>query len=144
MVHQHLAELYTTLDHAKKDVRLLHLDHSQVNFLDEGYEDGSEPDSASDIHCSFTRVSLDDDPQYDALSYVWGDASEVCHITLDGMTIPVTANLYEALCQVRHWTVALWVDALCINQSDLSERSQQVSLMHRICTQASSVLVSLG
>lgn len=144
MAHQHPTDLYTSLDHAKKEIRLLHLHQLQVSFLDEGYEDESETDSASNIHCSFSIVSLDDDPQYDALSYVWGDASEVCHIILDGMTIPVTANLYEALSQVRHNTTTLWVDALCINQSDLPERSQQVSLMHRIYTQASSVLISLG
>jgi len=104
MVHRHPTDLYTTLDYARNEIRLLHLHPSQVNFLDEGYEDGCETDDALDIHCSFGIVSLNDHPQYDALSYVWGDASEVCHISLDGKTIPVTANLYGALCQVRHTT----------------------------------------
>ncbi|OOF91498.1 hypothetical protein ASPCADRAFT_9426 [Aspergillus carbonarius ITEM 5010] len=38
----------------------------------------------------------------------------------------------------------LWVDALCINQDDLMERKEQVTLMSRIYTKATMVLVWLG
>lgn len=144
MAHHHPTYPYTILNHARKEIRLLHFHDSQASFLDEGYHEGIENDSASDIHCSFSVVSLDDNPHYDALSYVWGDATDVCHISLDGITFPVTANLYEALSQVRHTTTTLWVDALCINQGDLPERSKQVSLMHQIYSHASTVFISLG
>jgi hypothetical protein len=144
MAHQQSNNIYTPLAHDERQIRLLHLRHPQTSFLDEGYDAGGDTNNAFEIQCSFSVVSLDDDPYYDALSYVWGDASEICYIILDGTIIPVTANLHGALLQARHTTTTLWVDALCINQADLSERSSQVSLMHRIYSGASTVLISLG
>ena len=38
----------------------------------------------------------------------------------------------------------LWIDALCINQDNISERSAQVQLMDKIYQQASRVLIYLG
>lgn len=38
----------------------------------------------------------------------------------------------------------LWIDAICIDQANLDERSQQVGLMHEIYTKASSVIAWLG
>jgi hypothetical protein len=38
----------------------------------------------------------------------------------------------------------IWIDALRINQQNLTERTQQVSLMTRIYRQAKQVLVWLG
>ncbi len=37
-----------------------------------------------------------------------------------------------------------WIDALCISQSDVTERSQQVSRMKEIYTQAQEVIIWLG
>jgi hypothetical protein len=38
----------------------------------------------------------------------------------------------------------VWIDAICINQKDLDERSQQVSLMRKIFSHASNVVIWLG
>ena len=38
----------------------------------------------------------------------------------------------------------LWIDAICINQIDLNEKSAQVSSMHKIYTAAQEVLICLG
>jgi hypothetical protein len=38
----------------------------------------------------------------------------------------------------------MWIDALCINQTDLTERSEQVQLMDSIYHQATSVIIWLG
>jgi hypothetical protein len=38
----------------------------------------------------------------------------------------------------------LWVDALCINQSDPLEKAKQIPLMSRIYEQANSVIIWLG
>ncbi len=69
-----------------------------------------------------------DDHSYEALSYVWGVPELVIQIMLSGTPFPVTRNLDMALRYLRlqeaHRTP--WVDALCINQTDLDERSQQV------------------
>lgn len=137
---------YVPLDKYKRQIRLLHL-HSLVDgLLSNTHDPGYNARGANDIYCTFSVASLDDPPSYDALSYVWGDAKEVSEIILDGQSFLVTRNLQAALYQVRQTqqTRTLWVDALCINQDDVHERSDQVSQMQHIYSQASTVLVSLG
>ena len=98
------------------------------------------------IRCLFTIASLDDEPQYEALSYVWGDTSDARFVVVEGRPFSVTASLYSALRHLRlqDQERVLWVDALCINQSDLREKMSQVSLMSRIYGQASQVVVWLS
>ncbi|KAJ4344205.1 hypothetical protein N0V95_006245 [Ascochyta clinopodiicola] len=128
---------YTALDDTKRQIRLLHL-HPSVNS-----EPGHLP---HDIQCTFSLASLDDNPSFEALSYVWGDASSTGLITLHGHPFSVTSNLHIALTHLRHQDKerVLWVDALCINQDDLRERSSQVSHMRHIYSQATTVLIFLG
>lgn len=58
----------------------------------------------------------------------------------------MTKNLYAALLQLRDpfFERVLWVDAICINQSDEEEKAQQVTSMTRIFGLASRVIVWLG
>lgn len=58
----------------------------------------------------------------------------------------MTKNLADALSFLRDEGSArtLWIDALCINQTDLVEKGQQVRKMHRIYEHAYQVLVWLG
>jgi hypothetical protein len=105
---------------------------------------------------------IDGEP-YEAVSYVWGDTRKRRDITIDGATISVTSNLYGALTALRHQRLSrrsyssdtgtglaqpqvrrLWVDAVCINQEDLPERTSQVELMSRIFAGARRVLAWLG
>jgi hypothetical protein len=67
-------------------------------------------------------------------------------IICNNLPFPVTANLYSALVALRSSTkpVDIWVDALCINQTDNQERSQQVRQMLNIYKNARSVIVWLG
>jgi hypothetical protein len=72
---------------------------------------------------------------YRALSYVWGDVKDTLPIHLNGSIHHVTRNLESALRFCRHVQYSvLWVDALCINQSDPEERSSQVRIMKEIYT----------
>ncbi|KAH8687097.1 heterokaryon incompatibility protein-domain-containing protein, partial [Tricladium varicosporioides] len=98
------------------------------------------------IVCSLEVKSLNDEPIYEALSYSWGDPSVRMTIACDDKDIEVTVNCQQALQHIRHPEKArtLWVDAICINQSSIPERNQQVPLMGRIYRQASSVLIWLG
>ncbi|KAH7305455.1 heterokaryon incompatibility protein-domain-containing protein [Stachybotrys elegans] len=91
-------------------------------------------------------VDLDDEPSYDALSYVWGDSLKLKQILCDGRQTAVTANLYWALARVRSpdKKVAVWADAICINQDDLQERSSQVGYMDRVFSNARRVWVCMG
>jgi len=47
------------------------------------------------IKCTIEHVSLDDKPEFQALSYAWGDGA--CKINLNGTIATVTENLESAL-----------------------------------------------
>lgn len=93
------------------------------------------------ISCALETVSFDEKPAYTALSYVWGDPTSIREVFVDNSQIEITENLYTALQHLRHDDEALilWVDALCINQADLAERSAQISQMRQIYQNAQSV-----
>ena len=71
-----------------------------------------------------------------------------CVIVVNGETIVIHKNLFYPLShlgsKIRAGHGRLWVDFLCINQSDLNERSSQVRLMKDIFGNASQVLAWLG
>jgi len=106
------------------------------------------------VSCSLTRTSLQtgngDAQSFNALSYAWGDPNIKTRIRIDGFDAMVTTNLESALRRLRTYRpqvvqdLPLWVDALCINQQDLEERNQQVSMMGNIFRAAERVLVWLG
>ena len=57
----------------------------------------------------------------------------------------VTINLEAALREVpRHGFTRVWVDAICINQSDPYERTAQIARMGQIFSQATTVIAWLG
>ncbi|EPE35676.1 hypothetical protein GLAREA_05013 [Glarea lozoyensis ATCC 20868] len=109
-----------------------------------------EPSAQDDsvITCSLAPLSLSEiaRPQYEALSYVWGEAAERNEILLDGKLTSITRNLWTALKYIRQTDASrtLWIDAICINQNDINERNEQVRQMGRIYSQASCVLIWLG
>jgi hypothetical protein len=99
------------------------------------------------ICCELVTLSLDGiADQYESLSYVWGDSVLKQTITVNGTSIPVTRNLEAALRRVRNTehTDLLWVDAVCINQMDTSEKNVQVTRMKDIYSNSGAVLVWLG
>lgn len=84
---------------------------------------------------------------YEALSYAWGSKTLSHRIVCeDGSYIEVTRSLYQALQYLRyaHNDRRMWVDAVCINQTNLEERAAQVSIMSSIFRSARRVLVWLG
>lgn len=91
--------------------------------------------------------------QYQALSYTWGEPvfPKTLHVVHDAGEesagdIAITENLHSALQNLRRpdSTLVLWVDAVCINQSDIPERNSQVNNIPQTYTEAASVLVWLG
>ena len=107
-----------------------------------------EPDSeANKIRCSFVNKSLIDTKiNYNALSYVWGDQSSKVTICCNGKNFDITKNLHEALLQLRKnaHEKLLWVDAICIDQSNNEEKTAQVRLMRTIYSEAEMVIIWLG
>lgn len=84
--------------------------------------------------------------KFEAISYVWGSPDRQDHITCNGRAHGITANLGEALRQVRHTDKprVLWVDQLCIDQDNSVEKGHQVSLMGKIYAASTSTLICLG
>ncbi|RKL25729.1 hypothetical protein BFJ68_g356 [Fusarium oxysporum] len=129
----------------RQDIRLLHV----------------EPGTFDDpIRCSFRVASLKEVEakgiDFHALSYCWGDPTEREEIFLskegdfdnekEGMSFSIGKSAAQALRRLRleRETLVVWIDAVCINQDDLEERAQQVTLMSQIYSLASVVHIWLG
>lgn len=86
--------------------------------------------------------------KYEALSYAWGEAiyTQRLHETSTRSVISITDNLYHALhaLRKRYGSRVLWVDAVCIAQSDVQEKNHQVRQMSQIYGEAQCVVVWLG
>ena len=113
--------------------------------------------SARDIiRCRIGYVPLHQAPNYHALSYVWGDEEQDVEIIVNASSgersFYVTAHLAAGIRQVarlldaggKHQPRFIWVDAICINQDDLSEKETQIPLMGSIYANASMVCIWLG
>jgi hypothetical protein len=98
------------------------------------------------ISCSLRTVSLLANPDFLALSYTWGDPKIRKSIAVDGTSVDVTKNLWDALCHIRKddEEITIWVDALCINQTDFEEKNSQVPLMKDIYQMATGTMVWVG
>lgn len=87
---------------------------------------------------------------YEALSYHWGDPTAVAAIIVNeeggGAELSLHQSLYDAFIGLRSPTSerTLWTDMICINQSNVDERTAQVRIMHKIYRAASNVVVWLA
>ena len=124
---------YSPLSEDRREIRLMTL--HEGSFL-------------ADIKVSLHTVSLppDDPPIYEALSYVWGSTENPFSIQVGARGLVVTQNLAEALFYLRYKDRPriLWIDAICVNQQDLKERSLQVKRMADLYWLAERVVVWLG
>lgn len=101
------------------------------------------------LQCTLAESVCSPDAQYEALSYVWGKQSPdtIQPIQLNGLSFNVGKNLEEALRQLRPRvgeSRVLWIDAVCIDQTNTQERSQQVAQMDNVYRNATRVIVWLG
>lgn len=107
-------------------------------------------DPSADIYCDVFVLDLDywrkngvESYPYMALSYVWGSPNPPRSIFLGGKRKNIGPSLFEALKEFRDPSVPalLWVDALCIDQSSVSEKNHQVGMMGPIYNRAGCVLI---
>lgn len=130
------ATIYTKLPADSSSIRLIRL----------------LPNATPGISCELFQSTLQEARnQYKALSYTWGesengDSSPRAVIRCNNATVRVKANLYAALrrLQQRKQPVVLWVDSLCINQADDTERTHQVGMMRDIYANCTEVIIWLG
>jgi hypothetical protein len=103
---------------------------------------------AAPIECSVRPHSLSQSFSYEALSYTWGDPTDICPvpIKIDSSPTLVSTNLEAALRELRLNISprVLWIDALCINQEDGPEKSRQIAMMGSIFASAVCVVIWLG
>jgi hypothetical protein len=102
------------------------------------------------LRCELFEYHLQDSNRsfrpYEALSYVWGSEEKPKTIIIDGQSLCITQNLYTALVHLQDsgCSRTIWVDAICINQTDEKEKERQIPLMVEIYSKASRVIVWLG
>ena len=97
---------------------------------------------AADIECELFEANLDEKAtQYEALSWSWGGDSwdQGIRIHQKGLVyhFDLPNTLVEALkaLRLRKENRVLWIDAICINQSNPDEKNRQgearVSILHQ-------------
>ena len=116
-------------------------------------------DASNGIVCSLRDLDSLHLQPYHCLSYTWGDpftsnkalVPPTFEIKVDDGHVTITKNLYDALIQLfedpdfrLNQLQAIWIDQICINQTDTDEKNVQVAMMHDIFHFAASVLAWLG
>ena len=122
---------YPPLNRAESEIRVLALG---PGFL-------GEP-----IVCKLDTVSLGSFIEYEALSYTWGETTLCREIVVNGSPVSISENAFVALMHLRNENSVrrVWIDAICINQLNDSERAHQVKMMKDIYQRSTRVLVWLG
>jgi hypothetical protein len=105
------------------------------------------------VECTLVQAPIEE-LHYTSLSYSWGAQQIHETVYLDGTPIEVTTNLAAFLRQMAKdlledsksatSSAHFWIDALCIDQANMSERNAQVKRMGDIYSAADGVLVWLG
>jgi len=96
---------------------------------------------------------LDDDRfsfgDFDALSYAWGSPQNPKIVIVNGETFQINENLESFLRQVASENIysdrlGLWVDSICIQQTNIPERNEHIKMMAKIYSLAMNVVSWLG
>lgn len=98
------------------------------------------------LHTTLKDCCEDVIDHFTALSYVWGDTSDLATIIVDGKPLSVTKTLETALRHLRDSkrVIRVWADAICTNQKDIIERGVQVKQMGSIYRAAHHTIIFLG
>jgi hypothetical protein len=141
---------YQPLDLHQTSIRLVHI----------------LPDLSAESYLQCRIFHSTTDSTFVCLSYVWSYSPPVhtksnvgadVAILMNGQTYHVRPNLFSFLCMARSngiektqrrrkfdLSTPIWIDALCIDQSNPSERIHQVAQMGNIYSEASAVHAWLG
>lgn len=104
-------------------------------------------DPSMPISCTLEHKKFSDNPTYESLSYTWGSPDgHKPTIYVDNKPMTIRENLWFALKDMRECydSRTLWIDAVCIDQDNIDERTRQVRIMPFIYRRATKVLVWLG
>lgn len=116
---------YEPLDLTKQQIRLV-----EIPAL------SSQRGSKSPLHLRIWNQDFKD-AKYRALSYAWGPPPSTRTIYLNDRPFAIRENLYEFLLVARKDSelpnTAFWIDQLCIDQENNSEKNHQVSMLPNHC-----------
>jgi hypothetical protein len=137
VLRQRGAYKYAEVDSSSGQIRLLRI-HRQLFFV-------------GHLRCSVEIAQLDNVLQYEALSYRWGFGSsgsklQYRTIYVDGKSLEVPKSAWELLHALSslYGDRLVWIDAICINQKDVTEKAAQIPLMDQIYSKAQRTIVWPG
>ena len=116
---------------------------SQIRLLEVASENPEQDDL---IKCKLTIWEVETAPPYHAISYTWGPEQPTETIAVDDGLAVVRTNCADVLRQVIFFQTCryYWLDALCIDQASVEEKSAQVAMMGGIFHNAEHVLLCIG
>lgn len=93
------------------------------------------------VSCELRQVAVAG-AKYFALSYTWGLEPSTYLIKVNGRDVWIRPNLWSFLRYAQQYLRGkeIWVDAICINQDDISEKNQQVAMMGKTYAGAEKVV----
>ncbi|RYP12250.1 hypothetical protein DL765_007435 [Monosporascus sp. GIB2] len=102
--------------------------------------------SSNDWSYELVHACLSSAPPFEAISYTWGSPETTHQILIDGLPFIVSEKVYRLLTAVGSLTRTgyVWIDSICINQTDAVEKSSQIMLMREVYSRASVVIAWLG
>lgn len=102
-------------------------------------------DISDPLSCTLDDYANATEAGWTCLSYTWGSEAATKEIMVNGIPLLVRSNVYDFLREASRRRLAnLWIDSICINQSDIEERSAQVEFMSDVFGGAKLVVVWLG
>ncbi|KAK7435082.1 hypothetical protein Landi51_13196 [Colletotrichum acutatum] len=130
--------------YAKFKYRPLDKKYEEIRLLDVDLTGGN-------IHRMIHSISLAKAGKYCAISYYSGNPKDTVPVWIEGIKMNIFSNLAKGIENAAgFWKkgspnqpLRLWVDQICINQSDLPEKSHQVNFMREIYRNATHVYVSM-
>lgn len=100
---------------------------------------------SSELLLQSFRCNLENAPAYKAMSYTW-ESGQIRRLFVDSKQLHVRVNCFRALQQasLHYANELIWIDSICINQEDNSEKNSQVGRMGEIYSRAELVLACVG
>ena len=104
----------------------------------------SELSADGSIQCYVSHSTLER-ASYVCLSYWWAAPGDHVRIHINGAPFYVRKNLFDFLDLVRTMPMTFyWIDAICIDQENTSERNHQAKQMGQVFSRAFLVYLWLG
>jgi len=100
------------------------------------------------LRCELKHFNINEKcPIFRALSYTWGRPQFSQMIILNGKPFEIWENLFsflEVIQELPERTDLIWIDQLCIDQTNVLERNHQVQVMGQIYAEAYEVISWIG